>query len=269
MTSIPDWLVERIALDEVPAASKGRVERADARELAERLAAVNAENAAELSAHPPGPAIAQIEARVAREKQLAARRRVRRLGLLGIACSAAAAVVLFIGTRDVTTDRVGGSLRGSDHEITRVKGATRLLAFRHAGDHVERLDEDAPVRAGDLIQLSYNAGGQPFGMIASVDGAGVVTLHYPVSEDAPPEATALAKKTTALPNAYALDDAPSFERFFFVTADTPIDIKQNLASLRELAHRADSATATLELPAGLRQQSLRLRKTANQKAPTP
>jgi len=148
-------------------------------------------------------------------------------------------------------------------ETTRVKGAARLLAFRHAGDRAEPLDPDALVRAGDLIQLRYNAGGKSFGVIASIDGAGAVTLHYPGSEDAPPEDTALSPKPTALAHSYALDDAPRFERFFFVTADRPIDLAPCLAALRSLAQRGDAASASLELPAGLHQSSLRLRK------PTP
>jgi len=97
-------------------------------------------------------------------------------------------------------------------------------------------------------------------VIASLDGAGVVTLHFPAAEDAPPAATALGAESAALPHAYALDDAPRFERFFFITADEPIDLPQSLAALRALAHREDSADASLELPAGQNQWSLRLRK---------
>jgi len=70
----------------------------------------------------------------------------------------------------------------------------------------------------------------------------------------------MAPEPTALPHAYALDDAPRFERFFFITANDPLDVRQTLAALRMLAHREDSATAGLELPSGLRQWSLRLRK---------
>ena len=147
------------------------------------------------------------------------------------------------------------------------------FAFRQVGEQVEQLDQNSLTRAGDLIQLRYNAGGQSHGVIASIDGAGVVTLHHPVKEDAPREATALAAKPTALPHAYALDDAPRFERFFFITADGPIDIQQCLAALRALAQRPDAATATLELPATLHQWSLRLRKpdraSTQQKSPTP
>jgi hypothetical protein len=88
----------------------------------------------------------------------------------------------------------------------------------------------------------------------------VVTLHFPLSEEAPPQATAVSPDTATLPHAYALDDAPRFERFFFVTANDPIDVQQTLAALRSFARRGDSATAWLDLPAGLHQASLRLRK---------
>jgi hypothetical protein len=269
VTSLPDWLVERAALDEVAPASRGRVERADPRELAERIAALRADNAAELAARPAGPAVAQLEARIAAEtRRLAARRRRRRLGLIGALTSAAAAVVAVrVLDRPVAGEDAPRPAEAPG-ETTRVKGATRLLVFRQVGDHDEQLEQDALVRPGDRIQLRYHAGGQRHGVIASIDGAGAVTLHHPASEDAPPEATALSARTAALPHAYALDDAPRFERFFFITADAPIDLRQSLASLRSLAQRTDSDTASPELPAGLRQWSLRLRK-ADHPQPTP
>jgi hypothetical protein len=97
-------------------------------------------------------------------------------------------------------------------------------------------------------------------LIASIDGAGAVTLHYPLHDDAPPEATAVSADTTALPRSYQLDDAPAFERFFFITANAPIDVQASLAVIRDLAQRPDSATGSLELPKGFHQMSLRLRK---------
>jgi hypothetical protein len=263
VTPLPDWLVERAALDEVPPASRARVERADEREIAERVAELRDDNAAELARHPARPAVAQIEQRIAAERRRRADRRRRRMSLLGIACSAAAAVVVM----RLVTLRAGVDesvpcvdRQGSDVRDVRIKGSPRLLAFRQAGQRVEPLGQDAVVRAGDLIQLRYNAAGHGFGVIASVDGAGVVTLHFPLSEQAPPQATAVSSDTATLPNAYALDDAPSFERFFFITANDPVDVQQALAALRSLARRDDSATGWLELPAELHQWSLRLRK---------
>ncbi|HEY1814759.1 MAG TPA: hypothetical protein VGG74_20575 [Kofleriaceae bacterium] len=260
MTSLPDWLVERAALGEVPAASQSRLDAADPRELAEGVAALTDANAAELAKHPSGPALTQIEARIAARR--IARRRTLSRGLLAVATTAAAvlAIVHFTGKRAVA---VGEDVRppvADDDDGVRAKGKARLLAFRQNGDQAEALEQDALVHAGDVIQLRYNAGGKHYGVIASVDGAGGVTLHFPASEDAPAEATAVAPETTALPEAYALDDAPKFERFFFITANHPIDLHQSMDAIRALAHRDDSADARLELPAGLRQSSLRLLK---------
>ena len=266
MTSLPDWLVERAALDEVAPTSRDRIERADPRELAERVAALREDGAAELARHPAGPAVAQIEARI--EARVAAERRRRierrrrwRLSWLGVATAATAILVVTRFTAERTVVDEAPRAGEVQDEVTRVKGMPRLVAFRQVGEQVERLEQDAVVHAGDSIQLRYNAGGRHYGVIASVDGAGVVTLHFPLREDAPPRETAVLPETTALPHAYALDDAPRFERFFFVTANGPIDVQQTLDAVRSLARRDDSATASLELPTGLRQSSLRLRKS--------
>ena len=270
MTSLPDWLVERAALDEVPPASRDRIERADPRELEGRVAELRDASAAELTRHPAGPAVAQIEDRVAAERrQRVLRRQRRRLQLLGLATGAAAVLIVagVVIERPHAEDAMDAivaiaptAAAHGDADGTRVKGAPWLAAFRQAGAQAEPLEQDAVVRAGDVIQLRYNAGGHGYGMIASLDGAGVVTLHYPLREDAPPQATAMSPRPTALPHAYALDDAPRFERFFFITADGPVDVHRILAVLRTLAHRGDSATAVLALPADLDQWSLRLRK---------
>jgi hypothetical protein len=263
VTSLPDWLVERAALDEVPPASAGRIERADPRELADRVAALRDANAAELTRHPAGPAVAQIEARVAELRERAARdarRRRRRLGWIGLAMSAAVVVLVVRTAAPSAPDPPAHAATSGEERVKGAAGAARLTAFRQAGDQAEQLVPDAVVRPGDVIQLRYNAAGRGYGVIASLDGAGVVTLHYPLRDDAPPDATAVAPRPTVLPHAYALDAAPRFERFFFITANDPLDVQQTLAALRALAHREDSATAPLELPAGQRQWSLRLRK---------
>lgn len=251
MTSLPDWLVERAALDEA-ARHRARLDAADPAALSERITALAAQNAAELAAYPAGPAVAQIEARITAARR---RRQVWMLGALTTAAVMGLALLVVRPASPSTTD---------EPEVTRAKGAARVMAFRLAGDHVEKLDADALAKPGDIIQLRYSAGGQHFGMIASIDGAGAVTLHFPADEGA---STELAAKTVALPNAYELDAAPDFERFFFITSDEAIDVAATLDALRDLARQDDAATAKLE---GLRHTSLRLRKpTSNPKAPTP
>lgn len=264
MTTLPEWLVERAALEEVPAASRHRLESADPGELAAHIARLRQENAAELSAHPPGPAVAQIEQAAARARTERARQRRGHRALFAAAGAAAALVVVVALRRGeltgqapvATADRPAA---GSDpeRETTRIKGDARLMAFRKAGDRVERLAPGAAVQAGDVLQLRYNGGGRRYGVIASIDGAGAVTLHFPDSEGAP---TALAEKTSDLPHAYALDDAPRFERFFFITADQPIDVARTLADLRAFAARPGSERASPELPPRHRLVSLLLTK---------
>jgi hypothetical protein len=255
MTPVPDWLVERVALDEVPPASRDRLAGVD---LAGQLAAVKAANAAELAAHPAGPAVAQIKERaVTAAKRAAERRRLRRVTIVGIATSVAAIAIVAGFVLPRTAPSAPRVAQVNYDEGTRVKGPARVIAFRQVGDKIEKLDADAVVHDGDLLQLRYNSGGKAYGVIASLDGAGGVTLHFPLREDAP---TAMAPKTTTLPEAYALDDAPKFERFFIVTSADPIDVQQTLAAVRSLAARPDSGDAELDLPAGLHQWSLRLRK---------
>lgn len=259
MTALPDWLVERIALDEVPPASRARISGIDPQALAERLAALRADNAVELAAYPAAPAVAQLEARIAAEaKRRTAARRRKFASVLGALGTVAAIVVLVLVTRTSTETRAI-----DEPEVTRPKGHARLLAFRNAGDHAEPLSEDALVQAGDTIQLRYHGGGQRHGVIASIDGAGAVTLHYPADERA---STSLAAKPTSLPNSYTLDDAPRFERFLFLTSEQPLDVRDTLGALRALARRVDSVSAPADLPAHIQQWSFRLRKPDNQKA---
>jgi hypothetical protein len=237
VTTLPDWLVERAALDEMPSASRARLQHAAPGELATRVAQLREENARELAAYPPGPAVAQIEARLRRPK-----RRKTWIAPLVAAAAVLALVVLHHAP-------------AHEAETTRVKGTARLLAYKQAGDQAERLEPDAVVRAGDVIQLRYNAGGARYGVIASIDGGGGVTLHFPANAEAPTE---LAGGTRALPDAFELDDAPRFERFFFVTANEPVDVAGTLDALRALARRGDAADAALDTP--LHQASFRLRK---------
>lgn len=272
MTTLPDWLVERVALDEVPPHHRDRVARAAPDELAARVAAVRAADAAELAAHPAAAAVAALEARVAAARRQAPRPRAARwLALAGATCAAALVAVLVLH-RDAPLGAGGATEPGDEPvEPTRAKGAARLLAFRQVDGRVERLAPDTLVQAGDHVQLRYHAGDARYGLVASLDGLGAVTLHSPDREDAPPEATALPTSSAALPHAYILDDAPRFEVFFFITSARPIDVQHSLAALRALAAHAEDPAAALALPEGQQQVALRLRKplASPTKDPTP
>ena len=79
--------------------------------------------------------------------------------------------------------------------------------------------------------MRYVAAGKRYGVVASCDARGAVTLHLP---ETPGQAVALAKDgERALAHAYELDDSPGFERFVFVTADVPFDTELVARNLKQ------------------------------------
>lgn len=122
-----------------------------------------------------------------------------------------------------------------------------------------KLGDGAPARAGDVVQLSYAAAGNRNGVIVSVDGWGAVTLHYP----AHPSHSARLQPRGEVPldHAYELDGARDFERFFLVTSgDRPLNVRHVLLAARRLAGATDARRRSLDLPRGLGQTSITLRK---------
>ncbi|HEY3359658.1 MAG TPA: ActD-like protein [Polyangia bacterium] len=239
----PDWLLERLAADDLPPerAAEVRARLAAEPDGAARLAALAASNRAILARLPAPAMAAAIQARA---------RRRRRFALLALAPAvAAAALVVVVVTRaGPGVDPAGGGI-----EPTRIKGAPQLVLHREAELKAERLAPGARVRAGEVVQVAYVAAGRRYGAIVSVDGHGKVTRHLPeTGEDAPPLA---AGGAVALPHAFELDEAPGFERFILVTAPAPFALAPVVA-----AARAAGAAQPLALPAGLEQTSFLLRK---------
>lgn len=98
--------------------------------------------------------------------------------------------------------------------------AGELRLYRLEEGRVRALVNGQAAAAGDRVQLVFHAGGREHGVIFSVDGDGAVTLHHPARADA---STRLESDQGPLPASFVLDDAPAFERFYFVTADAPLD----------------------------------------------
>ncbi|MDE2832664.1 MAG: hypothetical protein OXN20_21310, partial [Gemmatimonadota bacterium] len=75
------------------------------------------------------------------------------------------------------------------------------------------------------------------GVIVSVDGRGTVTRHLPASGTS--AVRLIQGDPVPLDYSYELDDAPKWERFYFLTADASFDVrdvvqvaKEGLDSLR-------------------------------------
>ncbi len=134
----------------------------------------------------------------------------------------------------------------------RVKGsAASLIIYRQTPGGSEQLEAGSVAHAGDVIRIGYRVSDTAYGTILSVDARGVVTVHLPANAGTAP---ALASgERTLLGDAYELDDAPQWERFFIVTGTTPFLIDPVVAAAR-------GGAARLDLPPELTQSTFLLRK---------
>lgn len=255
----PDWLLERIALGELP---PEELAPARARLLLEpdgaaRLAALEADAAATFARHPPAGVAREVGSRRSLRRARGERPARRFLPAFALVPALAAAALVLLARPRVEAP-VGPEPEGG---VTRVKGlAPHLTVHRQRAGDAEALADGALAGPGDVVQLAYVAAGRAQGIVLSVDGRGTVTLHAPEAgvTSVPLEPSG----THALPEAYALDDAPGFERFFLVTADAPFAVDEVLAAARSLAGGPGARTSPLPLPSRYTQTSFTLEKSS-------
>jgi hypothetical protein len=139
-------------------------------------------------------------------------------------------------------------------------GVPSLVLYRRIPSGAERLSEGSTTRPGDTIQIAYWGIGGHYGAILSLDGRGVVTLHFPEndSQSAPLAAGHLAR----LNSSYELDDAPGWECFYFVTSDKPFQVDSVLQAARKVG-QVKSAPGRLPLSDAFAQSVFLLRKAVN------
>lgn len=244
----PPWVSEAIAADP---------------EAKARLEALKTDNEAFFTSYPPQQMVASIE-RIAAESEEEQIRRAneprrrrdrghQRIGellrrltpapLVAFGAVAALAVVLLLPM--LRTASVVLPEPATADELVRLKGLEPSLSvyLRESGGEVRELASGDPAGAGDSLQIAYNAAGASHGVILSVDGRGAVTLHFPAT---PFEAENLESGgEVPLSFSYILDDAPRFERFFFVAATGPLDVAAIVNATEELVdlQSADAVTA--------------------------
>jgi len=250
---VPEILVEQLALGELTPERAAEVRQrleAEPGGLA-RLTAIAASND-EILEQYPAEQVVPVLAEKLRRRTPAQRRAIWRPAL--IAAPLAAAAVL-VAVWVLPADDGGQGKGPAELAIwNATKGDPRLVLHRKGtGTEIERLQSGAIAREGDLIQVGYLPSQARHGVIVSVDGRGEVTLHLPADIGHSTRLRAIegakgqALHTTAF--AYELDDAPNFERFFFVTASKPIDIGAILDTARSLGPSRDHPLA---LAPGLR-----------------
>lgn len=246
---VPDILIEQYALGELSPERAAEVERSE--RFAERIKALREDNTEFQARYPADVYATRIRNQHGAERaRTVARRRIRAVRIGALAMPGAAAVLvlglLLFGGLDVGRDSATGTVA----EITRTKGAASITIYRAVGSEARMLQEGDRAAAGDVLQIVYAAADASFGTIVSVDGRGEVTLHYPMQEAEDPRLD--TEGAQRLPYAYRLDDAPEFERFHFITAETSFSVKEVLNLVRKQMSAAESLrSGALELPDGL------------------
>jgi hypothetical protein len=118
---------------------------------------------------------------------------------------------------------------------TRIKGLdARMEVWKKTEAGIVQLQDLDEVREGDEIQLRYAVPEKCFGLLFSMDGNGALTLHM---GDGVKAIELTPGKMNSLPFAYKLDDAPYFEKFFFVTSPKEFAVEEN--DVDKLLKRSD------------------------------
>jgi hypothetical protein len=235
--AVPDWLLERLARGELPAAqAEALLAELEETGEGERLAALQASNVELLRRHPPEAVAAEVRRRAA-----LARRSPRAAIWAGAALGAAGLAALLLVVR---TAPPAGNPADPGESVTLKGLQPALRLYRKAATGPVPLASGARVKRGDTLQAAYIAGGRRYGVIASVDARGAVTLHLP--EQAGRAAPLAGGGEQALGHAFELDESPGFERFLFVAADKPF-ATEDVARALTRGTPLPPAVATIEI----------------------
>jgi hypothetical protein len=209
---IPEALLERYLAGELSPEVRSQLENelAASPENQARLDALRADSAAFLTLHPPGPLVAK-----ARGTQ-----RARSWVGWGAALAGAAAAITLGITQLV---------RPTEPELG-LKGNLALSVYRQTAGGSERLSPDAVVHAGDSLRFEVRAPSDGFVAVLSRDGAGHVSVYYPMGAREPAKHHAAEP---VLPGAVGLDATLGFETIYVVYAEKPFALEPALKSLEQ------------------------------------
>lgn len=213
----PESCLSDLALDRLLAGELAGEREAAARDhltgcdlCAGRLEALTADRERFRAAPPAIPALTA-----------AARRPARRRSAMwpAVAAAVAMAAALVLWWRIPSDDGEAGG--------TRIKGTSHLSFSVKRDGAVSAGASGDPMYAGDLVRFSVRATAPGFAVVASVDGAGQVSVYYPDGD----RATAVEPGVTTFPGSIELDDTPGRETVFgFMCAD-PVPVERVRAAL--------------------------------------
>ena len=257
---IPDLILERFLLEvlEPERAENIRKLVVKDKELRNRVESIKKSNLEILTRYTPEKMAAQIQEKYRQEKSKVVAKR-QSGWVFSLSGLAAAAIFLFIFLLPAVQTYLQDIWNPGSGDYIGIKGNARISIYRKNQDGVELLFNNSIVYEHDLIRLSYFAANFKYGIIFSIDGRGTVTLHYPSETRASTKIE--NEQEVYLDQAYELDDAPLFERFFFVTSENELSARLILNVAQQLANSPQVAlSGDLPLPQNIFQSSIILRK---------
>lgn len=249
-----DLVLEKYVLEELPPEQIASIRRQAEQDkaLRRRIEQIHESNIQFADNLPARRALDSIRQRVSASAGLTATLSSRRQPYWVPALAIAATVVIALSlvllpqTADKQLEYDEGGIDG-----VRLKGLEpTLILYKQSASVAKVLSDGAPVHAGDTVQLAYIAAGYQYGAIVSVDGNAAVTLHFPASVIASTQLGQQGENRLAF--SYQLDDAPAFERFYFIVSDQPIvpaTLLRDLAQSYQQNINADAHQFLQSLPA--------------------
>ncbi len=252
---IPDWKLERFLTGDLPEEEMNKLRELEANDavFANRVKMLREDNKAILSKLPFETLAANLGTDAAGNAAKNAAKNAVRFTLVKFAAAAmfvfAVALVAFFAQSEtsVMNERVGSdvaNVNGSQNtqvalaeneSDTRIKGLdARMEVWKKTSAGIVQLNDLDSVGEGDEIQLRYAVPEKCFGLLFSMDGNGALTLHM---GDGVKAIELAPGKMNSLPFAYKLDDAPYFEKFFFVTSPKEFAVEEN--DVDKLLKRSD------------------------------
>jgi hypothetical protein len=247
---VPQIYWEQLYLNEITDKRAGIIQTPFSADI---LGSIEASNKEILDQYPPAFMKEEILRKLDFSEDKQNRKTVFRSGILRMAPIAAALIILTINL--VYLDK-------SDpiENIIRSKGIEPVLSiYIDKNNSPSELFNNDLVSEADLIQLTYNSAGKRYGTIFSIDGRGVITLHHPVDRNSEPLID--PNGSHALPFAYELDDAPEFEKFFFISSNTNFRVDNILKSADKLIKKGGILKSEkLDISSDFDQQTIMLKK---------
>lgn len=274
--ALPDLLLEKYLLGELSTDQLNRVEQhlKSHKKSARRLEELKISNREILERYPPDKIAIQINDKLKyliqkqhREKTTSNRGLFK---ILTAATSAIAAIIAFIIVIPIAFQTRENEISQLE-ETTRIKGSSPAISERKPDiivyikkqNSIDKLVNGAKVQEHDIIQLAYKAEGRKYGLIFSIDGRGALTMHHPLDQDSVAELN--PGREVYLSSSYELDDAPLFERFFFITSEQSFPAQEIIQEAETLAINPENASKQeLTLPENLEQTSFILIKEENE-----